>query len=278
MRKILFVLLIISAFLSCRSNTKQAIKDTASTTTASTNETQALIKKFKPIIQGVWVKSDYIDRIIKTKSPIASEDKSIGIVTMYINTDSIKNDSLVITANDSNVDYGFPVLKFKKGERDSTLVFNGGELGYKIENGDTILISWHRNADTKKIETTKYIKVLNSEPTDDVSYGLELLISKNLIAGNYIMTDTIGRTSNVTFSEYGKVTGIPEKNTYYIAHDLSGEPMSNLDCFVFNFPENAQSYTFKINADTLKIFEINANADSTESILGELVYKFVRTK
>ena len=272
------MLLIISAFLSCRSNTKQAIKDTASTTTASTNETQALIKEFKPIIQGVWVKSDYIDRIIKTKSPLASADKADGITTMIINTDFIKGDSLVVDAGYGNHEGGNATIKFKPGKAASTIIFNDNDLKYSIENGDTILLIKEIILPDNKIELVKYIKSPVEHP-NELGAGLYQMVNTVLVVGNYTLTDSTGKISNIHFSADGKVNGFMDFNKYEINVDLNSDAMDNLDEILFDYDsKNVASYSFKIDADTLKLYATRANADSTESIIDKLKFKLVRRK
>jgi len=278
MKNSLYLLFIITTFLSCKSNTKKAAIDSNATNLPS-DSSQALIKKFKPVIQGVWVKADYINKVAKTKSPAEAEDEAIGITIMNINTDKIKGDSLVVNAGYGNHEGGDAIIKFKAGKLPGAIVFNSGDLNYSIENGDTILITHLIDDDTKKIKIVKYVKSLNSEPDDNLGLGMDYLINKNLIAGNYVMTDSLGNNTKVTLSALGKVTGMPGLDTYWISDDIGGEPMNNLDGFTFNlYKKNAENYTFKIIADTLTLYNMKANADSTENVLGKMVYKFVRDK
>ena len=55
--------------------------------------------------------------------------------------------------------------------------------------------------------------------------------------------------------------------------------MSNLDEINFNLlSKNQKAYTFKFKGDTLELFDIKANADSTSELVGNLKYKLVRQK
>src|SRR6185312_12126796 len=140
MKNTFYALIIISLLFSCKSNTKQKTQDTATTKAKSISiQSEALIKKFKPIIQGVWVKKDYIDKVIQAKSPLAAIDECRGITIMYINTDQIKGDSLQFTAGYFNHDSGDNTIKFKPGKNPSTILFDGKDLSYSIKNGDTIM-------------------------------------------------------------------------------------------------------------------------------------------
>ena len=277
MKKIILPFLIISFFIACKSKTNSPLKDSVANNKSAIDQSAELIKKFKPIIQGVWVKADYIDKVIKTKSPLAAQDIADYITTMYINTDHVKGDSIIVSTVIGNHEGGDAVLKFQPGKSPSTIILGDGDLSYSIENGDTTLMLSQLD-ETKKLRKTKYVKALNKQADDDNDYGMNYLINKNLISGNYTLTNSLGSKTKVTFNSNGKVSDFPAVKTFLI-NTAFGDPMSNLDYIVFNFnTKYYASYAFKINADTLNLFETGANADSTELVLGKLKYKLVRQK
>jgi hypothetical protein len=279
MKNILYVLLIISLLISCKSNTKQIPAKDSTTNAQSDNQVQALIKRFKPIIQGVWVEKEYIDKIIKTRSPLASEDKVGDITTMYINTDRINGDSLIVPTGDNHEGSQITV-KFYPGKKPSSIrISEGGELGYTIEKGDTIMFYTRLDDQTKKIIKTEFIKSLNKQPDDDLGYGLNYAINKGLIAGNYILTDTLNSNVKVTFTNDGKVYGFLNHSKYEINIDLNTDPMDNLDEINFDISsKRPASFSYKINGDTLNLYNTYPNADSTQLILGKRIYKLIRQK
>ncbi|MGZ3753982.1 MAG: hypothetical protein ACXVAY_21085 [Mucilaginibacter sp.] len=277
MKNRLYLLLILSACFSCKSKSNQDTKD--STATSSINQTQDLIKKFKPIIQGVWVKADYVDKVIKTKSPLAASDEVGGITTMYINTDKLEGDSIIVNAGYGNHEGGSAVLKFQPGKSPATIIFNGGELSYTISNGDTTLTISQFDKTKKQQIITKYIKALNKQPDDDLGYGMSCYINKGLVVGSYALIDSTGEKSKVDFNSDGKVTGFFNFKKYIINIDLNSDVNDNLDEIGFDaFSKNRKSYGFKIILDTLKLYETLENVDSTELVLGKLKYKLVRQK
>lgn len=279
MKNTLYVLLITGLFLSCKSNTKQEVKDSTNTIKPGVDQTQDLIRKFKTIIQGVWVEKDYVDKVIKTKSPLAAEDEIGDITTMYINTDHIHGDSIIVAMGD-NHEGSERILKFQPGKTSSTIKFGSGELGYLIEKGDTILlVSWF-NDQKKKNVITKYSKALNKQHDNNLGQGLNYVINKGLIAGNYTLADSTGGIFQINFSDYGKVSGFSDFKSYEINIDLNEEPMDNLDEIIFFDMDNKnnKSYSFKIEADTLNLYNTYPNNDSTQLILGKRVYKLVKQK
>src|SRR5476651_741566 len=100
MKYLIYCVLVIGICTSCKSKTGQ--NETGSTSDTLTNEAKALIKQFKPIIQGVWVKKDYIEKVIATKSPAEASNLTEGLTTMYINTKIIEGDSLIVNAGWGN--------------------------------------------------------------------------------------------------------------------------------------------------------------------------------
>ncbi|WP_121812719.1 hypothetical protein [Mucilaginibacter kameinonensis] len=68
---------------SCKSNTKQTQQDSTSIT-ANAESSNLLIKKFKPLLQGTWVNKTYIDKVAKTRSPLAAVKEADGISSFSI--------------------------------------------------------------------------------------------------------------------------------------------------------------------------------------------------
>lgn len=278
MKNIFYTFIVISLFFSCKSNNNQAAKDSLTAEPAA-DHTNELIKKFGPIIQGNWVKKNYIDKVVEKKSVLAAADEVHDITAMYIDIDSLKKDSLAVVLGWANHDSSEGILKFQQGKNPSSLKFNGGNLEYSINKSDTLLTFSRFDEAKKKIISTTFIRAMIKSPKDDLGYGLSYLINKGLIAGNYLMTDTIGSSSKVTFTNDGKVDGFLNHSKYEINFDLNSDPMDNLDEIGFDRDtKNHASFSYKINADTLSLYNTHPNADSTELILGKRVYKLVKQR
>ncbi|WP_426670866.1 hypothetical protein ACPPVU_06450 [Mucilaginibacter sp. McL0603] len=284
MKPTFYILFIAAFFLSCRSNPKQTAKDTTTNIKPTADQTQELIKKFRPIIQGVWVKKDYIDKVIKTKSPLAAIDECRGITIMYINTDHIKGDSLQFIAGYFNHDSGNVTIQFKPGKNPSTILFNNEDLSYSIENGDTTITVFQYDNQKKLIVKAKFIKALNRQSDDDLGYGMNYMIDKGIFSGNYILTDSTGSVSKISFTNDGKVSGFLNFSEYNINIDLNNDAMDNLDMIFFRDKKKTADnnfhgdYSFKLNSDTLSLFDTHPNVDSSELILGKRIYKLVKQK
>jgi len=250
-------------------------------TQAQNPTTKALINRFAPIIQGVWVKVDYLDKIIRSKSPVASRDLAWGITTLIIDTQSIDGDSLLAGASFNNHEGGSVVIKFKSGKSISSICAGKGDLSFNIANGDTTLIYIEQNADTHKNIVSKYRRALIKPRSadDDAAYGLDYLVNKALFAGNYVYNNSAGQQPIVTFTNDFRVKGLEGFKTFLPLIDMSTGPMNNLDNIIFDETgDNSKTFIFKIDADTLKLYNMYANADSSKQVLGPLKYKLVKKK
>jgi hypothetical protein len=277
MKHCLYLILMLVLFMSCQSNTKPGNQDTIATNGANI-QTQALIKEFLPLINGSWVKKEYIDKIIKTKSPAQAADLAKGLTTMTILTDYLKGDSIIVDAGWENHEGGDLTLKFKPGKTQGSIVLGAFDLKYSVTAHDTTLMLYEYDNEKKTIKVTKYERAFADKP-GYLGSGTDYLINKAIIAGKYMATDSIGNETKVVFTATGKISGLANFSTYYIFDDLNSDPMTNLDEVIFDtFSKQKLEYTFKINADTLRLFDIKANADSTEALVGKLKYKLVRQR
>ncbi|WP_259065519.1 hypothetical protein HDF24_01995 [Mucilaginibacter sp. X4EP1] len=285
MKKIYLLLVVVIVFVACKSNEHASKKDSIKTTSV-VDHSQKLIKKFKPIIQGVWVKKDYIDEIARTKSPLKAFDKAHHITTMIIEPELVKGDSLLIGVGYGNHEGGNLIVKFSPGHSASSiLAYNPGgridssfyELKYLIKK-ETTLILYTFDQNKKLVDSAEYFRVFDNQNGKELGYGTDYTVNKILISGNYILTDSLNRTSQITFTNDGNVSGLNNFKTFYISIDFTTPP-NNLDEIIFDlYSKKNKSYAFNINADTVNLYNTSQSADSINLIKGKLVYKLVRLK
>jgi hypothetical protein len=278
MKYLFYTLIYLAFFASCKSNNKALAIDSTIQTKPTSNQSEAIIAKFKPFIQGIWVKKDYIDKITKTKSPLAAMDEADDIITMDINTNSIKGDSLIVLHGNTHEGSQF-TLKFNPGKTPNAITFDNNILRYAIENGDTLLYFTRPGDQNKKLMTTKYIRASIKNPINDLGFGINYFINKTLATGTYLLKDSTGSLSKVTFTNDGQVSGFMNHKKYEINFDLNSDLMDNLDEIGFDIrTKYPASFSFKIDGDTLNFYNTHPNADSTKSVLGKLAYKLVKQK
>ena len=269
MKRILYLLILSVAFTACSNN--ESDQDAANN--KPLDQSQALIHQFKPVINGVWVKKNYIKQLIKKKSPLAAAERAIGITTMYIDTAKIKGDSLPVPAGWNNHEGNTVTLRFQPGKNTTTIELGTDELSYTIKNGDTTLIIYHYDRDTKETSSAKYIKAMDKQPAGDVAYAMNYMINHGIIAGKYQATDSRGKASTVQFTDDGKVSGFPGFSTYFIQNDLSAGPKNDFDEIIFNPKGSGQtSYAFTIGGKNITLYDVKAGKQ------GDLKYKLVRKR
>ena len=104
-------------------------------------------------------------------------------------------------------------------------------------------------------------------------------INKILVAGNYSLIDSVGTAFKVNLSQDGKVSGFFNFKSYIINIDLNSDVNDNLDEISFETLSNANTnFSFKINKDTLELYDMYENVDSTKLVLGKLKYTLIRQK
>jgi len=198
---------------------------------------------------------------------------------MYINTDDINGDSIIVPIGAGNHDGSNLTLKFIPGKNKSSIVFGDGELTYSIGHGDTILTFADFDKEKKQFIKTQYVRSFKRQPNDDLADGMDYYINKILVAGNYTLTNSIGTKLKINLSEDGRVSGFLNCKTYMINIDLNSDVNDNLDGIYFKTADKEnKNFSFKINADTLILYTTEENKDSTELIQDKLKYKLVRTK
>jgi hypothetical protein len=286
----LYVLLITGLFLACKSNTKQIIKDSITTSKqAVTDPAQSVIEKFKPFIQGVWVKKDYIDDVVKTRSPYKSFKYLEHVASMQISISKSNIDSVDVGYSLNNHEGANFTLYFKKGHKltnlkvslpDYDVEANFYELGYSVKGKDSCLILYHYSKNNHVLDSTLYERVSQTLPNeDDAGWGIQLLNNKNLIEGTYQLIDTTGHTLNIIFNTDGNVLGFQKFSKYYIGDDFVAGPENNLDQIYFDINNKTQKmYLFKLKADTLNLYESKEKPDSISLEYGKLKYKLVKQK
>jgi len=255
MKRISYLLLILSIFLSCKSKTGDNDQDTTAAG-KPLDQTQALLQQFKPLINGVWVKKDYIKKVKKSKSPLEAVDKSKGITVMYIDTAQLKGDSIMVPIILNNHEGSTIALRFQSGKNTTTIEFGDDELSYKVKNDDTTLIIYNYNSQTKETTTTQYIRALQPKPADGLASAMNYMINHAMLSGKYEGTDATGKKISAVFYDNGKVSGLPGFTTYYVQNDLIADPeRSGHDQIIFNLnTKEKKVYSFIINKRTLTLY------------------------
>lgn len=266
----------------------------------SNSESNSVLKKFAPIINGAWVASDYIEDLKKTKSPRATINNIGGRETgMAIASKCISGDSLLFWYEDETNPELY-ILLFKKGRMKNSVeikdAFGIGKdtsyrcLGYEITPTDTVLIvytyTYNRVTKVKQMLTRKYQRAYDI--WGDLNYKMQLsgfddslpvpsngvyyFINKLLLSGKYSFTDSLGNKHIAEFNDFGKVTGIKDFKKYYAEYIFSGTDIDTDMIYLISNKDHYTRYKFHINKDTL-LLDLDNN---TEDIHPDRTYKLIR--
>lgn len=245
-----------------------------------------LSQKFKPFLHGVWIPADYIDELVKTKSPHKASDYLKTISEFVIDTNGTSKDSLEVGVSLGNHEGSQFILYFKQGELPNALVTNisdfddkngSYELGYLSNAADSFLMLNHYDKNKKLIDQTKYIKVKEVQPGKSLEDGFQYMVNKKLVAGTYKAIDTLGKEFVVSLSNSGSISGLPDKKTYYILTDFVAEDEEGPDEICFDIQTTEQDcYGIRISGDTFNLFKPQKNKDTVTKY--PVLYTLVRQK
>ena len=106
-----------------------------------------------------------------------------------------------------------------------------------------------------------------------------MTLPKIIVSGNYMYIDTLGQKHAVMLNDLGKVKGFGNFKTYYIEDVFSQGPGNDTDIITFNiYKEGQKDYIFKLNKDTLKLFEFESSEISDSIYSSFLKYTLIRQK
>jgi hypothetical protein len=252
----------------------------------------SLIEKFAPIINGDWVRADYVEDLKKTLSPNKSYHH-IGEEEWAISIDSRNTsiDSAIVYISYGGAGSEEDVTFFEPGKVPNSILLENisqygksFQLGFEIVHNDTNLILYECDSTGKEISQRKYIRARNELTGNDtipsVTFSnLSYYHNKLLISGKYSYVDSLGQKHNAEFNDFGKVTGIKNYKTYYVEGVFGQGPGDDTDAIYFELYTKASvDYLLRIYRDSLYLYTDTFN-DSTNSYgKGKLVYKLIRQK
>jgi hypothetical protein len=295
MKKFILLLFLIQAvFLSCSNKNKTHLSRSNAQLSSSQKKTHDF-GRFHEFIDGVWVSTAYIESLKKSASPYNSKKYLEGIASLTISTKAMiaEGDSTVIGVSLNNHEGGEITLYYKPGQKINSIrtnytdsentAANFYELGYNINSGDTSLIIYHYSKEKRLIDSARYSRVTKTLTNDDMGEGIQFITNKILITGTYLMKDdSTKNTRSVRFTNNSKVKGFDNYSTCYINTDFVAGPAPKFDTIDFSIERNTTdqplSYAFRVKGDTIKLFKVIAEQDSTEFRIGGLAYLLVKQK
>ncbi len=285
MKNICIALTVSFLLFSCKSKNSSSVIDSLKSNPSG--EVSGLVGEFKPILQGEWVKSDYINSIDSTRSPYRSRKHLKGVVDISIDMRQATKDSVIAGISLNNHEGSQFTILFKQGRTPTSLkttlpdydvTTNFYELGYYIKNADTSLVLYHISKNKAIIDSVSYTRVLPSPPSgDNAGSGIDYYVNKKLFTGTYTTLSADDHKSYVEFDNEGNVYNFFNYKTYYANADFVAGPANNIDQLDFDVNTKKQKeYTYQLIGDTLTLYEINYDADSLVQSRGKFRYKLVK--
>jgi hypothetical protein len=278
------VVYLVMLLLSCQSKSGDK-------TGASAVPSTSLTKPFPSLLEGHWVMTEYIDDIIKTKSPFRSSEKLGGLVAMIITLNNVEGDSLEVGANLGNHEGGRFTLYMRPGKTTSSFKTDMGdfadfenegnfsELAYETANGDTSLFLYNYDRNQKQVGRRRFTRVHCAECGGSLEDGIQKVVRKHLIAGSYTVVESPEKRESaiVRFEETGSMTGISDFSQYDLLTDFVADDYP-IDRIYFRSESSGDEpwLTFDIAGDTLNLYRTIQSEEG--EIPGALLYKLVRKR
>ncbi|WP_345221528.1 hypothetical protein [Hymenobacter koreensis] len=256
----------------------QAVTDPATTPAA-------MAQRLSPLLRGVWVRTDYVEAVQRTRSPLAAAGRLRGVVALSINPARRRGDSLLVEANLNNHEADQLTAYFRPGRTAMSLPTNrvdyersGGfyELTVSVNGPDTTLL-WQRYTKSERpLETLAFQRVRGLTTAPGASgEAVQRVVNAQLLAGAYAATDSTGRRSQVRLLPNGTVQGLPGIRSYRVATDFVVTLANDRDNMVLNAgTKRPQLCTYGFRGDTLRIYA--ARIVEPELRQGALRYTLVR--
>jgi hypothetical protein len=216
------------------------------------------------IIEGGWVKEEYISGLEKTNSPMANCIPGI-LEEMIFDISDLKGDTLV---NDRGrtiypLEKRFDIVFSKEQDekvrmtlRDSVYgQMNDVCLDYSVEGNDTVLLMVYHAADTSA--STRYCREFRKISTmDSVTLEpIEYAVNKKLFVGNWKMNG-----STVSFAMNGTVKNFKSFTRYSI--DIYDEhPGSSPDKITFYNGISSVTYLFTIVHNKIQLYDFTVSGE-----------------
>jgi hypothetical protein len=150
MKQLALLILIVFILSSCTNIKPNKVDVVAS-------QSEKLKQKSVQNLKGVWVLTEYIDEVEKTKSPLKSADKLKGIVSMIIDG-SIKDNGMEVVTSWNNHE-GFSFITYREaGHTENSLKTNIPdyedksnyyEIGYETINNEIFSFILHYDKENK---------------------------------------------------------------------------------------------------------------------------------
>jgi hypothetical protein len=239
------------------------------------------------IIKGVWVKTDYIESIMQTRSPYESSEELEGLVAFLIDQSTLKGDTLNVDGSLNNHEgFNFNLFLDKITNGNSILTdisdyetkdvhFN---IEYNITSKDTILILKKITNSNKCLEQIKYTRVSDKLSDNESGLGINTFVNKNLFAGKYSLVIPKAKKQSIELTADGKIIGWKDYNEYEVMTDFDmADDDECVDQIILKNGDKLQTFGFVFKGNSIKFYNlINLDPEGIDVKLGKPKFDLVK--
>lgn len=244
-------------------------------------------QRVAPFLRGVWIKTDYLTAIRRTRSALAASTTLSDIVALSIDPRQAAGDSLSIGASLNNHEGASFKAILRQAQQLTSLPItwpdyeqptNFYELSYLVAAPDTVVLLNKYNQQKRLLQSVRFSRIpgvpfSETAPSD----GLQYFVNRQLLAGTYTATDAKGNKKQVKFTPTGQVEGLDGFRQYYIATDFVVTVENNLDNLIFDLgTKRQQDFVYTISRDTVRLYQ--ARVQDPDLLRGPLQYTLVRAR
>lgn len=232
-------------------------------------------------LTGVWVKSDYIEELGKTKSPIKASKKLRNIVTLIVDPQNVTGDTLTVGISINNHEGGNFLALFSEGQTPNSLRTdiedyetrtNFFDLAYEINKMDTSALLLRYSDQGLLIDKVEFTRVCRSqEPNVGADFGIQLIVNKLLFEGDYKFTDSLKQNRIAKFNADGRIQGFEGQTRYTVQTDFVTEVEDYGDVICFD----KGCYSFVFTNNVLQLFQMSVD-DEHNLVLGKMKYGLLK--
>ena len=261
----IFISLVFTIFIfgSCANKQNQKLDEPRA-------QKDSLREIFAPVLKGVWVLTDYINEIEKTKSPLKASSKLQNIVSMSFDGTNTE-DSIVVNCSWNNHEgYTFSAY-FVNGLSSNSIKTdiidyenksNFYELAYETILNKTVLLIKHYNKANRLLDQKEFTEVLGRQRSNDLANGIQYIVNRKLFSGNYTLIDSTEARTKINLKDDGSLSGFSDFKTFDVYTDFVVAADAAIDeiCFDIN-TKNAHTFGFQIKSDTIYLYSTTGDGD-----------------
>jgi hypothetical protein len=241
-------------------------------------------QRLMKIIEGGWVNEDYMNALVKYRSPLYASKFGLPEREMAFDISDLDGDTLINALGrvNSHKERRFGVVFTRRNDGRIAMQIDEGDyqpgpvlnLNYAIEGKDTVLLL---TATGEKTTTSRFHRQFRKFPeADEIQVNaLEYYVNRQLFAGDWEIVFSADRKETgriVSFNGEGQVKNFSFYKRFSITTE-EGNRGTRPDEISFYNDSTGVKYAFTLNdIDHLQLYELHEARDGVELSRGKQVY------